>query len=73
MDDKKPWVRGSGSLMDAPVTQDNTYRIGWFAIVKRSFNERLAFYIKSTWSTHSVLCFCCPWIYDGYNIVNLRS
>lgn len=52
MDGERPWVRGSGRLMDALVTQDNTYRIGWFVIVKRSFHGRLAGYIKMPRRAH---------------------
>lgn len=53
MNGKRPWVRGSGRLMDALVTQDNTYRIGCFFIVKRAFHGRIGIYIRMRWRAHS--------------------
>lgn len=39
MDGGRPWVRGSGCLIDALVTQDNTDRIGCFKAAKRFLRE----------------------------------
>lgn len=46
-------MRRSGRLMDALVTQDNTYRIGWFVILKRLFHGRIGSYIRMRWRAYS--------------------
>lgn len=46
MDDWRPRVSCSGRLIDAVVTQDNTYRIGCFVTVKRFLHGSCASFMK---------------------------
>lgn len=58
------WIaRGHGCLMDALVTQNNAYRIGWFVIVKSSLHWGRTAYITITqnsshhWYAFGISCF----------------